>query len=58
MATHSSFLTWIISWTEESGGLQFMDRQESDMTEGLTKTLIIRKNKWLKINKKASKLKY
>ena len=24
MATHSSILAWRISWTEESGGLQFM----------------------------------
>ena len=47
MATHSSFLTWIISWTEKSGGLQFMDCQESDMTERLTKTLTLGKiNGW------------
>ena len=30
MATHSSILAWRISWTEESGGLQFMGLQESD----------------------------
>jgi len=24
IATHSSILTWRISWTEEPGGLQFM----------------------------------
>ena len=24
MATHSSILTWKISWTEKSGGLQYM----------------------------------
>ena len=24
MATHSSFLAWIIPWTEEAGGLQYM----------------------------------
>ena len=28
MATHSSFLTWRIPWTEEPGGLQFMGSQE------------------------------
>ena len=27
MATHSSILAWIISWTEEIGGLQFMGSQ-------------------------------
>ena len=27
MATHSSILAWEISWTEESGGLQFMGSQ-------------------------------
>ena len=27
MATHSSFLTWRITWTEESGGLQSMGLQ-------------------------------
>ena len=27
MATHSSFLTWKIPWTEESGGLQFIGLQ-------------------------------
>ena len=32
MATHSSILAWIIPWTEETGGLQFMGSQ-SDMTE-------------------------
>ena len=25
MATHSSILAWIISWTEETGGLQSME---------------------------------
>ena len=33
MATHSSILAWRIPWTEESGGLQSMGSQESDMTE-------------------------
>ena len=27
MATHSSFLAWRISWTEEPGGLQSMGLQ-------------------------------
>ena len=38
MATHSSFLTWSIPWTEELGGLQSMGsrRVGSDMTEQLT----------------------
>ena len=33
MATHSSILAWRIPWTEEPGGLQSMELQESDMTE-------------------------
>ena len=32
MATHSSILAWRIQWTEESGKLQSMGSQESDMT--------------------------
>ena len=35
MATHSSILTWRISWTEEPDGLWFMGL-ERDMTERLT----------------------
>ena len=27
MATHSSILAWRIPWTEEPGGLQFMESQ-------------------------------
>ena len=27
MATHSSILTWEIPWTEELGGLQFIESQ-------------------------------
>ena len=27
MATHSSILAWKISWTEETGGLQFIGSQ-------------------------------
>ena len=27
MATHSSILAWEIPWTEEPGGLQFMELQ-------------------------------
>ena len=30
------FLSGKIPWTEEPGGLQFMDRKESDTTEHLT----------------------
>ena len=33
MATHSSILAWRIPWTEEPGGLQSMESQESDTTE-------------------------
>ena len=29
MATHSSILAWIISWTEEPGGLQSMELQRA-----------------------------
>ena len=36
MATLSSILAWRIPWTEDTGGLQFMESQESDMTEQLT----------------------
>ena len=32
-ATHSSILVWRIPWLEESGGLESMESQESDMTE-------------------------
>ena len=32
MATHSSILAWEIPWTEEPGGLQSMESQESDTT--------------------------
>ena len=33
MATHFTILAWKITCTEESGGLQSMGSQESDMTE-------------------------
>ena len=33
MATHSRILAWKTPWTEESGGLQSMRLQESDMTK-------------------------
>ena len=36
MATHFSILAQEISWTEEPGGLQSMESQESDMTQQLT----------------------
>ena len=32
MATHSSILAWEIPWTEEHGGLQPLESQESDRT--------------------------
>ena len=32
MATHSSSLAWKIPWTEEPGGLQYMELQELVMT--------------------------
>ena len=32
MAIHPSILAWKIPWTEESGELQSMGSQESDMT--------------------------
>ena len=32
MATHSSILAWEIPWTEEPGGLQSVESQESDTT--------------------------
>ena len=35
MATHSSILAWEISWTEEPGGLQSMESQESDIMQWL-----------------------
>ena len=44
MATHSSILTWEIPRTEDPGGLQSMELQESDMTERLsmhTHTLVV-----------------
>ena len=31
--THSSILAWRIPWTEEPGGLQFIESQKSDTTE-------------------------
>ena len=32
MVTHSSILAWEIPWTEEPGGQQSTESQESDMT--------------------------
>ena len=32
MATHSSILAWVIPWTEEPGGLQFMGVTEAGTT--------------------------
>ena len=36
MATHFGILAWRIPWTEEPGGLQSMEAQESDTTERLS----------------------
>ena len=36
MVTHSSILTWEISWTEEPGGLCPWSYKESDITEQLS----------------------
>ena len=33
MATHSSSLAWKIPWTEEPGGLQYMELQRVGHTE-------------------------
>ena len=41
MATHFSILAWRIPWTKESGRLQSMGLQESDMTEQLTLLLLL-----------------
>ena len=38
MATHSSIITWRISWTEELGRLQSTGRKELDATERLNNT--------------------
>ena len=35
LATSSSILAWKFPWTEESGGLQFMGRKESNTTENM-----------------------
>ena len=41
MATHSSILAWVITWTEKPGGLQSMGSQESDMTQQLNNNDVI-----------------
>ena len=41
MATHSSIIAWSIPWIEEPGGLQFMGRKESDITEATEHTLFL-----------------
>ena len=41
MATYSNILAWRIPWTEESGGLQSMGSQKSDMAEQLTHTYVL-----------------
>ena len=48
MATHSSILAGIISWTEETGGVESMGCKESDKTERTC--IVIRNNKmYLKV---------
>ena len=42
MATHSSFLAWNISWTEEPGGLQCMGSQRGNMTEQLMLSFMVK----------------
>ena len=42
MATHSSILAWRIPWTEEPGRLQSVGCKESDMTEQLTHTYVVK----------------
>ena len=42
MATHSNILAWRIPWTEEPGGLQSMESQESDTNERLSLTSPLR----------------
>ena len=51
MVTHSGILAWIISWTEEPGGLQPMGLQESDMTYRLTTTNIKNSRRWWRTGK-------
>ena len=36
IATHSNILAWRSSWTEEPGGLQSMESQESGVAEQLS----------------------
>ena len=44
IATHSSLLAWRISWAEDPGRLQSMDRKESGMAAwlALPRCLIVR----------------
>ena len=42
MATHSSILAWKVPWTEESGGLQSIVLQKSDITEQLNIQKVIK----------------
>ena len=48
MATHSSILAWRIPWTEEPGGLQFLGRKESDMTEQLSTAITAEKVRYIR----------
>ena len=50
-AIHSSTLAWRNPWTEEPGGLQFVGRKESDMTE--RQNTYYDKPKWNRMTKGA-----
>ena len=42
-ATHSSIVVWEIPWSEEPSGLQSLGLQESDMTEQLSRCMMVRR---------------
>ena len=55
-AAHSSILAWIISWTEEPGGLQSIGHKELDTnetTENSTRDAVLKKKKRKEKKKKA-----
>ena len=54
MDTHSSILAWKIPLTEETGGLQFVGRKESYVTEQLSKTQHNRKISLKQANKQTN----
>ena len=49
MATHFSILAWRIPWTEEPGELQAWGREESNMTEWWTLSLLDGEDYWMEI---------